>query len=336
VVLKDSGYVIFDHTGDMFPDIWWDEDVRAVQAALTRVLLAEGAEDPRPVIFIAAHFFSDSHGVQPAEHALGAKSCNDCHGDAATDAGAHRVTDRVVNFLPWAPPWFREENRALRYDPEQGMVPANPDGLFVVDGEVDYIHPVAVNGLHILGAREDEILALSRHHAENLFSLTAEGTVRGADIFGVETQALTPAEQATEYVRQVVNGPWMDKLHFYIPEELKPRLAACGFLTGEDDIYLRGRGFARAHVLSYELLDEGAAIAPAAIIRLPFTGAEPEIWRKGAHDPFFNPAAAAAVVGHQGGYVLVKVLEPGEYAAVEPGAGGGSSLLYELWGAFMK
>ncbi|MCK5681286.1 hypothetical protein KAI46_10805 [bacterium] len=345
VILKDSGYVLFDHTGDMFPDIWWDEDVKAMPESLKKVIIAQGGTNPNPVLFIAAHYFSGSHGIKPKEEALGSKSCNDCHGSVANSAGALRVTDRIISFVPWAPPWFRDENRAMRYDPAHGMVPANPDGLFIVDGEVDYIDVIEANGMRILGAREKDILKLSLHHAEALFSLTSEGTVKGDSIFGVDPALLTLEEQEREYARQVVNGPWMDKSHFYIPQELKiHKLAALGFTVGgQEDVYLSGRGFAKAFVLRYELnsghsSDDAHATepVPAAIIRLPYTGAEPEIWKLGEHDTFYTRAHDAVIVGHQSAYVLVKVYEPGEYVAVEPGAGGGNQLLYDLWGAFMK
>ncbi|MCK5915808.1 MAG: hypothetical protein KAG92_06685, partial [Deltaproteobacteria bacterium] len=345
VILKESGYVLFDHTGDMFPDIWWDEDVKAVQAALKKVLIAEGSKNPNPVLYIAAHYFSGSHGVKPKEKALGSKSCNDCHGSVTKSAGALRVTDRIVSYLPWAPPWFRDENKAMRYDPEHGMVPANPEGLFIVDGEVDYIDVMEANGMRFLGARQKDILKLSHHHAEALFALASEGTVTGDSIFGVDPTLLTQEEQEREYAKQVVNGPWMDKTHCYIPEELKStKLAGIGFTVGgQEDVYLDGRGFAKAYVLRYELNSgHGEAdghttvTVPAAIIRLPYTGAEPEIWKLGEHDTFYTPAHDAVIVGHQSAYVLVKVYEPGEYVAVEPNAGGGNQLLYDLWGAFMQ
>jgi len=334
VVLKNSGYVIFDHTGDMFPDIWWDEDVKAVQAALIKVLKAEGQTDPKPLLFVAGHYFSDSHGILPAEKALGSKSCNDCHGDSATSPGAHRVTDRNIMYIPWSPPWFRDENRAMVYDPKEGMVPANPDGLFIVDGEIDYAKPMQANGLRFIGARADEVLKLSHHHAEELFTLAAEGTTTGSHIPGIDTSMLTPEELETDYLKQVVNGPWMDKMYFYLTKEVKDHLMACGFLIGgAESIYLEGRGFVRANVLQCEFEHEGEI---GSIIRLPYNGSEPEIWSMGEHDTFFNLNHEAEVVGIQGGYVLVKIHDSGEYIAVEPGAGGGNQLLYDLWGAFMN
>ncbi len=337
VVLKDSGYVIFDHTGDMFPDIWWDEDVKAVQAALTTVLKAEGETDPHPVLFLAAHYFSDSHGIKPKEKALGSKSCNDCHGSSATSPGAHRVTDRNIVFVPWAPPWFKESNRFMKYNPETGkMELVNPDGLFLVDGEVAYIKPLQANGLRFLGAKASEVLELSHHHAEELFGLASEGTIKGSEIPGLDPALLTPEERNGEFFKQVVNGPWGDKMYFYLPKAVKHHLKACGFLVGSgENVYLYGRGFVQARPLSFEYEAEEAA-GTTSIIRLPYTGVEPEIWKLGENDTFYTYAADAEVIGYQGGYVLVKVSEPAEYIAVQRGAGSGNELLYDLWGAYLE
>jgi len=337
VVLKDSGYVLFDHTGDMFPDIWWDEDVKAVQEALTKVLKAEGEADPHPVLFVAAHYFSDSHGIKPAEKALGSKSCNDCHGSSATSAGAHRATDRNIVFMPWSPPWFRDENRFMKYNPETGqMEMANPDGLFLVDGEVDYIKPMQANGLQFIGARADEILELSHHHAEELFQRAAEGTITGENIPGIDPELLTPEEREAEYAKQVSNGPWMDKQYFYVPAGMLYHVQACGFNPAMEDVYLSGRGFAQAYILNYEYEAEDGH-AESSIIRLPYAAAaKPEIWHKSAGSDYFTLDQQAKVVGQQGTYVLVKVSHPGEYIAVEQGAGGSNELLNDLWGAYMK
>ena len=341
VVIKASaaypdGYVLYDHTGDMFPDIWWDEDVKAVQAALVDVLKAEGETDPHPVLFIAGHFFSDSHAIKPAEKALGSKSCNDCHGEstgANATAGAHRITDRNIVFIPWCPPWFKDENRFMRYNKETGnMELTNPNGLFLVDGEVAYLRPMQANGLRFVGATAKEMLELSHHHAEELFQLATEGTVTGADIPGVEAGALTPEELATSYKRQVINGPWSDKHYVYVPAALRPELEACGFIPGEENVYLQGRGLAKAYTFKYEYKEEGAA--EASIITLPFTGAEAEIWTKTEGTTAYTKDTQAEVVGHQGGYILVKVEHPGEFVAVAPGAGGSSDLMNALWGAF--
>ena len=147
VILKPTpnnlnGYILYDHTGDMYPEMWSDEDVAAVKEALTIALnferdptlvdataalnMANGA-DPRP--FIAAHYFSDTHGVKPAGKALGATSCYDCHGDSTTaDVGAMRTTDRLLNFLPWKPLWYTEANFVA--------------GNFIIDHEVAYLTPV--------------------------------------------------------------------------------------------------------------------------------------------------------------------------------------------------
>ena len=242
VILKDSGYIIYDHTGDMYPDIWYVEDVRAVQDALKTVLQAEGVVDPQPMIFMAAHYFSDTHGVQPKEHSLGSASCADCHlndsGDdqAPATAGAHRTTDRIVTFLPWQPPWFQEANRALVYNPATGeMEPTGNTGsdgngaFFIVDGEVAYIEGFGntaagqdlANGLMILGARQSDLLALSEHHAEELFYLNGSDEVAGTAIPGVNQIFLTQEEKDAVYINQIANGPDDLLLHMQIPRHLK-------------------------------------------------------------------------------------------------------------------
>jgi len=325
IVLKDSGYVIFDHTGDMYPDLWWPEDVKAMQEALTKVLKAEGETNPMPVIFMAAHYFSDSHGVQPAEKALGAKSCYDCHGDYKKDPGAHRITDRVVVYGPWAPPFFTEENRLLRYAPDEvpadapiwmkraGMVLNNPNGLFVVDGEVAYIQPIQADGLSVLGAKEEDILKLSKHHAEELFYMVAEGTVKGDEIEDIDAAVLTPEEREMEYVRQVVNSPWNQKLYFYIPKELKPEIAECGFQPSAEPLYLEGEGMAEGYVLKLGFNED---VSESMIIRLPYNGPNPVIVTKTAGKTSFERDKSAQILDQTGGYVTVKVNHAGEFAAV--------------------
>ncbi|MGC8735971.1 MAG: cytochrome c3 family protein [Dissulfurimicrobium sp.] len=332
IILKDSGYVIFDHTGDMYPDLWWDEDVRAMQQALVKVLKAEGETDPKPIIFVAAHYFSDSHGVQTKEKALGARSCFDCHGDYTKDPGAHRITDRIITYVPWAPPWFRDDNRVMKYDPAKGMVPANPNGLFIVDGEVAYIQPQQADNLSVLGAKAQDVLALSKHHAEELFYITSEGSVRGYDITEInDPSKFTPDELAAEYAKQVVNGPWSDKLYFYIPEDLKPELSECGFQPQAESVYLDGIGLADAYVLRLGL---NTAEKKAMIVKLPFTGAQPEIWTKVAGDTVFRKDASAAIVGYSSAYVVAKVNHPGEFVCVEHGLVSGTNS--DLWKPFIK
>ena len=166
---------------------------------------------------------------------------NDCHGDYTKDPGAYRVTDRLIVYAPWASPFFTDENRVLKYDPSavpedapiwmkrSGMVPGNPNGLFIVDGEVAYIEPQQANGLSFLGAKAEDVLSLSKHHAGELFYMVAKGTVRGDEIKDIDTSQLTKEEQETVYVRQLVNSPWNQKLYFYIPQELEPEIAECGF-----------------------------------------------------------------------------------------------------------
>jgi hypothetical protein len=147
---------------------------------------------------------------------------------------------------------------------------------------------------------------------------------------------LTPEERETDYLKQVVNGPWGDKMYFYLPQAVKHELEACGFLVGTgEDVYLYGRGFVKAWPVTFEYKAEKGE-SPASIIRLPYTGVEPEIWKLGEDDTFYTYASNAEVVGYQGGYVLVKVEEPAEYIAVAKAAGGPSELLYDLWGAYMK
>ncbi len=339
IILKNSGYVIFDHTGDMYPDIWWEEDVEAMQQALTRVLEAEGVKNPMPALFMAAHYFSDSHGVKPADKALGAESCNDCHGDYIKDKGAHRITDRVINFLPWAPPWFKDENRLLEYDEEKNaMVLANADGFFIVDGEVAYIEKIEANGMSMLGAEQRDILELSRHHAEHLFYLTSEGDMHGDQISLIDDMSeLTAAERQTVYEKQVVNGPWLDNMHFYIPEGVKEGLVECGFVPSRETVYLADRGFASGHILKLDWHGDHSSAdhEQTLFIRLPFSGSEPVVYRKGKDDLVFEHDYHADIAGYSGGYVVVKVHEPGEYVCVD-GKSGSMGPSGHLWEAFMK
>ncbi len=315
IVLKDSGYVIFDHTGDMYPDVWWDEDVRAMQDALTAVLKAEGVTDPKPLLFMAAHYFSDTHGVQPASKALGAVSCNDCHGDLQKDPGAHRVTDRLIGYLPWAPPWFRDENRALRYDRDQGkMVPANPDGFFIVDGEVDFIEPQQANGINFLGAKAEDVLSLSKHHAEELFYLTDEGTIAGSEIKGIKQDRLSPEERDTIYVKQIVTGPWNDKQYYYVPEELKPEIKEMGMVQFPENIHLSDGRDVQAYVVRIGFNEE---TSKSLIVRMPLTKrGRPTIWRQDPGSTVYVPDTTAIRVGAYPRYTIVKVQGAARYIAV--------------------
>ena len=347
IILKDSGYVIFDHTGDMYPDLWWPEDVKAMQEALIKVLKAEGEENPMPVLFMAAHYFSDSHGIQPAEKALGATSCYDCHGDYTKNPGAHRITDRIITYLPWAPPWFTDEARLLKYDPENvpadapiwmkraGMVLNNPNGYFVVDGEVDYIKPIQANGMAVLGASASEVLELSKHHAEELFYMVAEGTVKGSEIEEIDTSKLTEEEKNMEFARQVVTSPWNQKLYFYIPAELKEtgEVEECGFQPSAEKIYLDNKGMAEGFVAKVGFA-KGKGVGEPIIIKLPYSGANPTIVTMVPGDVSFRPDSSAQILSMTSGYVTVKVNHPGEFAAVD------MDLLTapngEQWQAWMK
>ncbi len=344
IVLK-TGYVIFDHTGNMYPDLWWPQDVRAMKAALTKVLKAEGETDPNPVLFIAAHFFSDSHGVQPKEKALGAGKygCYDCHGDYTKNPGAHRITDRIIDFIPWAPPFFTDDNRFLKYDPEavpkdappweksSGMVPANPNGLFIVDRDVDYIRPINADNLRVIGARARDVLAASKEDAEELFYMVAEGTVKGDEIKEIDPSMLTQKERETEYVRQVVDSPWNQKIYFYIPEELKPEISECGFQPQKEQLYLDQKGLVEGYVLKLGFNED---VHESMIIKLPYYGIHPTIVSRTSDKAFFRPDHAAHILGQKGAYLIVKVNHAGEFSAVD--TGNLISPNWEEWKAFMK
>jgi hypothetical protein len=265
--LHPDGYVIYDHTGDMYPEIWWTEDARAVQAALKEVLAAEGKPDAFPALFMAAHYFSDTHGVQPASKALGAKSCADCHGSEAGIPGAHRIGDRKISFLPWAPPWFNESNRLLKFNTEtnamEGTGAAGDDGngaFFIVDGEVDYINPTGGNGLAFLGAEEHDILELSHHHAQHLFYQTHGEELLGSAIYGLLYNLMSEEENQRLYVPQVaLYQPQYKGLSAdYIPAELRPEVSAFGYSPVEQEIKIKdGNGnisTATVKPLIYDLL----------------------------------------------------------------------------------
>jgi hypothetical protein len=280
--LHPEGYVLYDHTGDMSPEIWWTEDARAVQAALKEVLAAEGKPDAFPALFMAAHYFSDTHGVKPASKALGANhGCNDCHhystadasrpgyGNQEATAGAHRITDRKISFLPWAPPWFNESNRLLKFNPEtnamEGTGAAGDDGngaFFIVDGEVDYITPTGGNGLAFLGADEEDILELSHHHARHLFYQTHGEEILGSAIYGIDARFMSEAELNTLYVPQVSRyQPQYKGLSAdYIPADIRHEVAAFGYAPTDQGITISDGGktyTAKAKPLIYDLVVEG-------------------------------------------------------------------------------
>ena len=321
VVLK-NGYVIYDHTGDMFPDLWWPEDVQAVRELLIRVLKAEGERNPNPVLFMAAHFFSDTHVIKPADQALGAKSCFDCHGEVKKgQPGAHRITDRIIVFLPWAPKWFQEQYRLLKWDPENGLQVNNPNGFFVVDPEVYYIKPIEANGLSVLGAREEEILEHSRHHAEELFYLISY-PARGEEIEEIAPY-LSAQEREMEFEKQLVNGPWDDRMFYYIPAGFE--LVACGITPNKEKVALARRGYDprgrvfEAYVAKIEFKD---AAPSAYYIRIPFEGSKPVIWTREADKGPFHRDNSAQILAYEGAYVLVRVTHPGEFVAVDPNVNG--------------
>lgn len=236
VVLKptptyEDGYVLFDHTGDMYPEMWHVKDVEAVQEAMTIALEATGRINPKPMIFLAAHYFSDTHGVKPANKALGANgSCNDCHGDMTTDSGAHRVTDRLINFLPWAPPWF---NDAHRIDSAIGSADGDStNDLFIVDAEIAYIDVVGGNGIAFVGSSQEDILDDSLHHANHLFYQHHGDEVSGDTIRGLLTRYMTAEETGRLYVPQVTKkrGDNSEQYWDFIPTALREHTSAFGFV----------------------------------------------------------------------------------------------------------
>jgi hypothetical protein len=324
IILRDSGYVMFDHTGDGFPDLWWPEDVQAMREALIKVLKAEGETAPDPRVFIAAHFFSDSHGVQPKEYSLGAKSCYDCHGDYKKNPGSHRITDKEIVYIPWKAPFMDEQ---YRYSPK------NTDGLYVVDKEIEYIKPQTANGMQFIGAKASEVLEGSKHDAEELFYLASEGKVKGTDIENDLGITLTAEEESTTYVKQMVNGPWSDKNYFYVPEELKPEITEMGFEPEEDDIYLEGKGFSKGYILRVGFAKNNHE---TLIVKIPFTGTEAEIYKKDTSSSGYKRDRFAEILDYVGGYVVVKIKGPGEYTAVEKGNIGPGPEFEKLWGAFFK
>ncbi len=322
IILKDSNYVIFDHTGDGFPDLWWPEDVQAMREALIKVLKAEGEKDPDPRVFIAAHFFSDSHGVQTKEHALGAKTCYDCHGDYKKNPGQHRITDREIVFIPWAAPFMEDKYRFSK---------DNPNGLYVMDKEVSYIHVQEANGLRFMGAKAEDVLKATKEHAEELFYIAAEGTVPQGEIateLGVDSSKFTEDELNTVYVRQIVNGPWSDKHYFYVPKELKPKIVEMGFQVGKAEVYADNFGFAEGYILKMKIEDLNNK---SVIVKLPFNGSEPVILHKGEEDKTFKKIEDVEILTYNGRYITVKVRENGEYMAAEKTNCGVLGTLYSPW-----
>jgi hypothetical protein len=306
IILKDSGYVMFDHTGDGFPDLWWPEDVQAMKEALIKVLKAEGETNPDPRVFITAQFYSDSHGVQPKEYALGAKSCYDCHGDYKKNPGAHRITDKEIVFIPWKAPFMDEQ---YRYSPK------NTNGLYVVDKEIAYIKPQTANGMQFIGAKASEVLEGSKHQAEELFYLASEGEVKGTDIennFGI---TLSENEKATTYLKQIVNGPWDDKQIFYIPQQLDKNITALGFVPVLQNVHLENGKQVNEYVLK---ILSSVPSYNYFIIKLPFTGKNPVIYYKGPDDSVYSVSKEAKILDQKEGiYVVVKAIKIGEYIAVD-------------------
>jgi len=105
----------------------------------------------------------------------------------------------------------------------------------------------------------------------------AEGKVQGDETEEIEPAQLTKEEQETTYVRQVVNSPWNQKLYFYIPEELKPKIAACGFQPTAEQLYLEGQGMAEGYVLKLEINED---VNESIIIKFIYNGANPVVVTK--------------------------------------------------------
>ena len=246
-----SGYTLYDHTGDMYPEMWYKEDVAAVQQVLGAVLTAEkGHGVSMPRIFIAAHYFSDTHGVKPAEKALGSTdtTCFACHGytagaNAAED-GAHRIEERVMNFLPWNPPWFTADNHFIPDHHSGDMY--NIGGQFIIDHEVSYLDPnpdvreadlhtftraqmqypdaailasiatqtdasalhggeQSVNGIDFIGATQWDILHRTEELANHFFYQNHGEEVLGGAIYGVNWNNMSVEETNRAYIPQVTN-----------------------------------------------------------------------------------------------------------------------------------
>ena len=144
-----TGAKIYDKTGfmghpDMKPEISTLDDIQKMRKALIKILHKEGERNPNPVLYIAAHYFKISHGVLPADQALGANgTCASCHGKNG------RVEDRLLTFSPNSIQGFNQGVKA---------------GLIFVDPEVKYIKPVDLDGdgkADVLGATQKEVLKIT-------------------------------------------------------------------------------------------------------------------------------------------------------------------------------
>jgi hypothetical protein len=237
VILKDAGYIIWDHTGDMYPELWSTLDVQTMQALLNSALNAEdGDNNANAIIFIAAHYFSDSHSIKPANEALGANSCFDCHGDATQpgQAGGHRITDRILGFLPWLPEWYTQANQ---------IAGGLGGSLFLVDHEVDYLNPhphdaggsgiqAGINGrFSFVGATQENVLEHTRALADHFFYQNHGEEVLGGAIYGVNWNRMTNEEKHRTYVPQVTNprGNQSLKTRDWIPATIREDVTAFGY-----------------------------------------------------------------------------------------------------------
>ncbi len=120
-----------------------------MRAALIKVLKKEGEKNPDPALFLAAHYFKVSHGVLPADQALGANgTCTSCHGENG------EIENRVLTFTP---------NNIQGFD--QGI----KEGLIYLDSEVNYMKPTDLDGdgqPDVLGATQKEVLKATKAHLD--------------------------------------------------------------------------------------------------------------------------------------------------------------------------
>ncbi len=157
-----TGDKIFDKTGymghpDMKPEVSTLDDIQKMRKALIQILKKEGEKNPDPVLFIAAHYFKISHGVLPADQALGANgTCTSCHGKNG------RIEDRLLTFAP---------------NSIQGFEEGVKKGLILIDPEVPYIKPVDLDGdgkADVLGATQKEVLRVTEEHLKEAHLKKAE------------------------------------------------------------------------------------------------------------------------------------------------------------------
>lgn len=177
--------------------------------------------------------------------------------------------------------------------------------------------PQQANGMSFLGAKAEDVLSLSKHHAEELFYLTDEGTILGSEIKGINQNLLTPEERDTTYVKQIVTGPWNDTQYYYVPEELKPEIREMGMVQFPENIHLPDGRDVDAYVVRIGFNEENTE---SLIVKLPVTNSDhvwPEIWRQNPGSTVYEPDTSAQIVGFYPRYVIVKVQGEARYIAVK-------------------